>query len=57
MKIPSLKPIDTKKNETGVTNSNEYDLIININSIRFLYNPGWKIEFFERTNYDKNKIR
>ena len=37
--------------------SNEYDLIINIDSIRFLQNPGWKIEYFERTNYDKDKIR
>lgn len=37
--------------------SKEYDLIININSIRFLNKPGWKMEFFERTNFNKDAIR
>ena len=41
--------------EIGTLNSysNEYDLIININSIRFLHKPGWKIEFFG----NKDEIR
>jgi hypothetical protein len=38
-------------------NSNQYDLIINIDSIRFLGEPGWKIEYFESENCKKEEIR
>ena len=37
-------------------NPNEYDLIINIDSIRFLNDPGWSIEYFESENYNRKDI-
>lgn len=37
--------------------ADDYDLIININSIRFLHNPGWKIEYKETNELTKAEIK
>ena len=37
--------------------ADDYDLIININSIRFLHNPGWKIEYNETNGLKKADIK
>ena len=50
-------PFNLKKSIVKSNNSNDYDLIINIDSIRFLNDPGWSIEYFESKNYDKKKIK
>ena len=37
--------------------ADDYDLIININSIRFLHDPGWKIEYNETNGLKKADIK
>ena len=37
--------------------ADDYDLIININSIRFLHNPGWEIEYNETNELKKAEIK
>ena len=37
--------------------ADDYDLIININSIRFLHNPGWEIEYNETNGLKKADIK
>lgn len=37
--------------------ADDYDLIININSIRFLHDPGWKIEYNETNELKKAEIK
>ena len=40
-----------------VVKADDYDLIININSIRFLHDPGWKIEYNETNGLKKADIK
>jgi len=53
---PAPSNLENSMVKSNNNNSNQYDLIINIDSIRFLNEPGWKIEYFE-SNYDKEEIK
>ena len=50
---PPASGINKSKEKSQI--SDEYDLIININSIRCLHNPGWEIIFNEK-NHKKEDI-